>query len=178
MSVIQTIIVFFSVLFAPAQMPVVERPVVNIPRADRQENWDSGSCVHATMVSLFRWQGRYKLANYWRRNYSGGEWVEDMAAKLDKAGVRYAYTSGKRDVGFLEWACQTRRGCGVAIHNGAHMVALVHISQEWVGLLDNNDVSRIKWIPRQTFLSDWIASGSWAVTVVYTPAAPLPGVGP
>lgn len=153
-----------------------ERPTVNIPRADRQQNWignGEGSCVHATFVSLLRWQGRFKTADYWRRTYSGGERLDQFVAKLDQEGIRYAYETGG-DVQFLEWACRTRRGCGITVSGGAHMVALVHLDAEWAAILDNNDVSTFRWVPRETLIAEWKASYGWAVTPVYSPAAPLP----
>ena len=77
-----------------------ERPVVNVPVALRQSNWlgsnREGSCVHASMISLFRWQGRYRTADYWRKTYGNGEWPEDMAAKFDREGIRYAYVEKDR----------------------------------------------------------------------------------
>lgn len=156
---------------------VQERPVVNIPLVLRQENWvgnqREGSCVHATMISLMRWQGRFNLANYWRKTYGNGEWPDDLAAKFDREKVRYAYTENG-DVKFLEWACRTRRGCGITVMGGAHMVALVHLDSKWACLLDNNNVSKYKWVPREMLIAEWKASYGWAVTPIYTPAAPLP----
>ena len=155
-----------------------ELPTVNLEEVFRQSNWKgsngSWSCVHATMISLFRWQGHEDLATMWRKTYGNGEWAPSLAAKFDKEGVRYAYTRGKRDVNFLEWACNTRRGCGVAVHGGAHMVMLVHLDEKRAGILDNNNVGIIKWVPRQTFLSEWYNSKSWAVTPVYAPPPPRP----
>jgi hypothetical protein len=155
-----------------------ERPTVNLERAFRQSNWkgsqNEGSCVHASMISLFRWQGREDLATKWRATYENGEWYDELAAKFDKEGIRYAYTFGKKDVKFLEWACNTRRGCGVTVRGGAHMVTLVYLDNKQAGILDNNSVDKIKWMPRQTFLSEWYNSRSWAVTPVYTPPPPLP----
>lgn len=168
-----------------------ERPTVNLEQFFRESNWigseKEGSCVHATMVMLFRWQGREDLATKWRESYGNGEWASQLAERFDKEGVRYAYTRNENDVTFLEWACQTRRGCGVAVHGsptkknpngkpGAHMVMLVHLDSEWAGILDNNFTKEIKWIPRQTFLSEWRSSYSWAVTPVYTPPPPLPSL--
>ena len=154
-----------------------ERPAVNVPLALRQSNWlgskREGSCVHASMISLLRWQGRYRTAEYWRRTYGNGEWPEDMAAKFDREGVRYAYVENG-DVRFLEWACRTRRGCGITVMGGAHMVALVHLDEKWAALLDNNNVSKFTWVPRETLIAEWKASYGWAVTPIYTPAAPLP----
>ncbi len=155
----------------------IEYPTVNLPVSLRQTNWlgskDEGSCVHATMISLLRWQGRSATADYWRRNYGNGEWPEDLAAKFDQEGVRYAYTTDG-DVKFLEWACSTRRGCGVTVMGGKHMVALVHFDEKWAGILDNNDTDKITWVPRDTFVAEWQNSNGWAVTPVYNPAPPLP----
>ena len=170
-----------SIFVQPVQpaRPVVnkERPIVNIPMALRQENWvgnqREGSCVHASMISLLRWQGRYNKANKWRQMYANGEWPKGLASKFDREGVRYAYTD-KGDVKFIEWACRTRRGCGITIMGGAHMVSLVHLDANWACLLDNNDVSRYRWVPRAMLIAEWKASHGWAVTPVYTPAAPLP----
>lgn len=162
-----------------------ERPTINLEQFFRESNWigseGEGSCVHATMVMLFRWQGREDLATKWRESYANGEWASRLAEKFDKEGVRYAYTRNENDVSFLAWACQTRRGCGVAVTGkdgkpGSHMVMLVHLDSEWAGILDNNFTEEIKWIPRQTFLSEWRGSYSWAVTPVYTPPPPLPSL--
>jgi len=154
-----------------------ERPTVNIPLALRQSNWrgsrGEGSCVHATMISLFRWQGRVNTANHWRRTYGNGEWPDDMAAKFDREGIRYAYVTNG-DVRFLEWSCRTRRGCGITVMGGAHMVALVHLDDKWAAILDNNNVSKFAWVPRETLIAEWKASYGWAVAPVYTPVAPLP----
>jgi hypothetical protein len=92
---------------------ITERPIVNLPVDCRQGNWTSdgsGSCVHATMISLFRWQGRFRTAEHWRGTYGSGEGPGGLAAKFDREGVRYAYVTDG-DERFLEWACRTRRGC-------------------------------------------------------------------
>ena len=54
------------------------------------------------------------------------------------------------------------------------MVALVGLDATSAYLLDNNDVSKFIVVPRERLLADWRASTGWAVTPVYTPAAPLP----
>ncbi len=176
---------FILLLCLGCDAPTIKKeyPTVNLPVALRQENWrgnkKEGSCVHATMVSLFRWQGRFAMANHWRATYGNGEVADDtwdardnLVQKMEREGVRYAYTTAG-DVAFLEWACSTRRGCGVTVMGGKHMVALVHFDAEWAGILDNNDVERITWIPRETFVAEWQNSNGWAVTPVYTPAPPL-----
>lgn len=161
-----------------------EYPTVNLPVLLRQKNWlgskQEGSCVYATFISLLRWQGRYATANYFRTHYGNGEYADKtwnpegggLAEKLEKEGIRFAYVTDG-DVAFLEWACTTRRGCGVTVMGGRHMVALVHFDSEWAGILDNNDTERIHWVPREQFLAEWQNSNGWAVTPVYTPAPPL-----
>jgi len=155
----------------------VERPVVNLPLELRQSNWvgrqSEGSCVHATMISLMRWQGRNALAAKWRKMYDSGETPAGLSGKFDREGVRYAYTTSG-DVKFLEWACRTRRGCGITVMGGVHMVALVHLDDKWACLLNNNEVSKYKWVPRAALIAEWKASDGWAVTPLYAPAAPLP----
>lgn len=161
----------------PASPIVAERPTVNVPYALRQENWigrqREGSCTWATTISLLRWQGRYAKADWVRKNRGDGEWPEHMAKGLDSANIRYAYTT-KGDVEFLEWACKTRRGCGVTVKGGAHMVALVHLDSQWAAILDNNDIEQFIWVPRQALIAEWKASHGWAVAPIYTPTPPLP----
>lgn len=167
--------VFNQGLFTPAV--VKERPIVNPPVKDRQKNWlgnkREGSCVWASTITLLRWQGRYATAEKIRKKYGNGEWPEDWMAKMEKEGLRYSsITNG--DVSFLETACRTRRGAAVTIMGGAHMVNLVHLDDKWACLIDNNDPGNYKWVPRASFIAEWQASYGWALTVVYTPAAPLP----
>ena len=154
-----------------------ERPTVNLPLALRQSNWEgprgSYSCTWASMISLLRWQGHYRMADWMRQNYGSGEWPDDMAMKLDGAKVRYAYVTNG-DVKFLEWSCRTRRGCGITVAGGAHMVCLVHLDAKWAALLDNNSVTKFIWVPRETLIAEWKASLGWAISPVYSPAAPLP----
>ena len=156
---------------------IVERPVVNIPSDLRQENWlgnlGEGSCTWASTISLLRWQGRYNTADWVRKNRGNGEWPEHMATALDDAGIRYAYTI-RGDVEFLEWACRTRRGCGITVNGGSHMVTLVHLDSEWAAILDNNSIEKFIWVPRESLISEWQSSYGWAVAVLYTPPAPLP----
>lgn len=162
-----------------AQQPLVvqERPVVNIPLGLRQENWlgkqGEGSCVWASTVSLLRWQGRYNAADWVRENCGDGQSVGSHVYQMEKIGLRYAFiTNG--NVKFLEWCCRTRRGAGVVVMGGVHMVNLVHLDSQWACILDNNNVSRYYWVPREKFLSEWRTSGGLAFTVVYSPAAPMP----
>lgn len=166
-----------AVLCVAAVCQAGERPVVNVPPAMRQANWlgrfGQGSCVHAANISLFRWDGREATAAMWIGKYGDGEMPSSFAAKLEAEGIRYAYVTNG-DVSFLEWACRTRRGCGITVRGGVHMVALVHLDSQWAAILDNNSVGEFIWVPRKALIAEWKASYGWAVTPVYTPAAPLP----
>jgi hypothetical protein len=161
----------------PRLTPKRERPTVNVPLVLRQQNWrghqGEGSCTWASVISLLRWQGQYQTADWIRKNYSDGAWPDSLAIKLNRRGVRFAYVTNG-DVNFLEWACRTRRGCGITVLGGAHMVALVHLDDKWAAILDNNNVEQFIWVPRETLIAEWRASDGWAVTPVYDPAAPLP----
>ncbi len=157
----------------------VERPTVNLEEIFREANWlgpqGEGSCVHATIIMLLRWQGQFEMADYWRDNHADGEYASEFASKMDRASVRYAYTSREENVEFLEWACKTRRGCGVAVRNRAHMVLLVAMDDENVCILDNNAPENFKWIPREEFMTDWLSSGSWAISpIMGSPPPPIP----
>jgi hypothetical protein len=167
-----------NAIFSPRRKPVIERPTVNVPYKLRQGNWlggrqRDGSCVHATMISLLQWQGRSDLASYWKRAHGGGEYPDSFRAKLEGADVDYVWCE-KGDERFLEWAIQTRRGAGIRINEGRHMVALVDLTPKYAAILDNNDVSKFKWIDRAALVQNWMACGSWAFSPAYSPAAPLP----
>jgi len=171
-------------LFIRGGKAIVERPVVNIPPKLRQGNWlrrgtrADGSCCHASLISLLRWQGQHTLADRWRRTHSGGEFTWTMQEALDEAGIPYAWcTNG--DERFLEWSIRTRRGACIQYMDSPsstcyHMVNVVDLTDNWVCLLDNNDPRRFKWMKRDQFMRNWKQSKGWAFTPVYSPAAPLP----
>lgn len=165
-----------------------EVPTVNVPRKLRQGNWlrrgteADGSCCHASLISLLQWQGQARLADRWRRQHSGGEYTFTMARAMDEAGIPYAWCENG-DERFLEWAIATRRGACIQYKDSPrskcyHMVNVVHLTDKWVGLLDNNDVRRYKWVDRASFMRNWKSSDGWAFTPVFSPAAPLPPTSP
>lgn len=162
-------------LMATSIQPV-ESPVFNLPLKLRQENWlgpnRSGSCVHASFVMLLRWQGQYEWANYWKQKYADGEYYDRFCERLDDNKITYSSINGTYDPAFLQWAIDTRRGCMVTCMNGRHMVVLAHMDATRIGILDNNDIGKIHWYPREQFLQEWRNSGCWALTPVYAPAPP------
>lgn len=151
---------------------VPEVPVVNVPVGDRCQNYAGGSCVHASTVMMLRWQERYSIADDWRKKYSGGEYMKDYIDKLSDNKLAYAYTTSG-DMGFIEWCIRTRRGANIVWMGGRHMLCLVDLLPDKAGVLDNNQTDEIKWIDRKRFESEWLESGGFALTLLYSPAAPL-----
>lgn len=168
-------LIFSITLFSTFSL-FAETPRINLPPRLRQDNWvgnrGQGSCVHASMISLFNWQHQYSLAKYWKSNYENGETWNGLTSKLEQNHVKWAGTYDNNDVKFLEWAIRTRRGCMVTQDNASHMVVLVHLDKNWAGILDNNDTGRTRWIPRDRFLDTWYQSNSWALTPMYSPPPP------
>lgn len=152
---------------------------IDLPRGWREANWTGrlgqGSCVHASLVHLFHWQGRHDLAARWRTRYAGGETPEGLTHKLNRAQIPFAETR-TGDAAFLEWAVRTRRGAAVVVQNGAHMVTLVGLDEREAHLLDSNATGNIQIVPRESFLAHWRQSGGWAVTPLGTPPPPDPWI--
>jgi hypothetical protein len=165
----------------PAAVPVSysESVVLDLPPELRQKNWGGGSCVHASNVTLLRWQGQHELADWWRREYSGGEYADRLTKRLESAGLRYAYTR-EGDAAFLEWCCRTRRGAGV-FYKPAHSINLVGLDDQYAYLLDNNAThyperhGHYERVRRDVFLGNWRSRyGGFAWTLVYNPPPPIP----
>jgi hypothetical protein len=163
------------------QPPAAEVPTVNLPSSLRQKNWVSrtngqGSCVHASSVAHFNWQGRYKVADGWKRRYSGGETAYSILNKWIDNRIPFTYTDAG-DPAFLQWATETRRGaiiwyypshcvtfCGFAVVDG----------RDYAYILDNNRINRFIAIDKSEFIRNWRGFGGFAATAVFTPAGPLP----
>lgn len=143
-----------------------ERELAEIPYEWRQENWGTGSCVHATSITLLNWQGEYEAAAEWKRLYSGGEATAQSphTNKMDHLGLKYVVTNDG-DEDFIQWALESRRGCGVACPRG-HCVAWVglteHDGQRWITVLDNNHVDTPHEEEYSTLLRKWQNHGGHA----------------
>jgi hypothetical protein len=149
-----------------------EDPCVDLPQTMRTKNYSGGSCVHASTINLLIWQGLPELAQWWRDNHGGGEYSDRLNAKMDKAGLKFAYTT-RGDMGFLEWTIRTRRGAGIG-YFPRHAINLVDLTETEATLLDNNRTGVYIKVPRAEFERKWRGWGGWAWTVVYQPPPPLP----
>lgn len=160
-----------------AAAPAAESPVVNLARAFREWNWGGGSCVHASGVMDFRWVNLLKLADWWRKNYSGGESYNGFTAKLKKAKIPF-YSTADGEVDVLDRCTAERRGA-VIFYYPAHSILFCGFSpdNQYAYVLDNNRIEEFIKIPRATFIKNWRGYGGVAIvpTAGY-PRPPLPWV--
>lgn len=153
--------------------PGSEAPVVDLPEVMRQKNYLGGSCVHASTITLLRWNGRYEDADWWRANHGHGEYAQRLNAKMEARGLKYAYTTSG-DERFLLWCIRTRRGAGIG-YKPNHAINLVGLTASHAILLDNNRTGVYEKVPRREFFRRWKQNyGGWAWTLVYQPPPPKP----
>lgn len=169
---------------AAVMPPPAEIPVANLPPSLRQTNWShpgngEGSCVHASSMSHFRWQGKFELAEQWRRRYAGGETAYSILNKWVANRIPFTFTE-EGDPSFLEWATQTRRGA-IIWYYPSHCVTFVgfakleeHGGQEFAFIIDNNRTGQFIAIEKWAFIRAWRGYGGFAATALFTPAGPLP----
>ncbi len=138
--------------------------VMDLAPSQRQRNWmggTGGSCVHASTISLLRWQGLDDVADEWRKRYGGGESAGPHCQKLTSMGLKYVVTTDS-DWSLIEWACATRRGCGVGL-NSAHCVDVVGLEGDTVLIMDNNHPQTFDRWSRAKFKQAW---DGWAFAIV------------
>ena len=151
---------------------------MDLPLSMRTENYSGGSCVHASNVSLLRWQGQDEMADWWRKTYGGGEYDTRLVSRMEAAGLRYAYTK-TTDMHFLRWCVRTRRGAGI-FYKPRHSINVVGMDEKYVYLLDNNYVDypeqygHYERVAIGEFEQRWNGYGGFAWTLVYQPPPPLP----
>lgn len=155
--------------------PVVIESLADVPPQLRQPNYSpygQGSCVHASTITILRWQGQYELAAWWKANYHSGEYADRLIARLDAAGLKYAYEDDG-DIRFLEWCARNRIVAGI-FYFPRHAVNLVDLNETHAVLLDNNRTDRYIHIPREEFIREWRRYGGFAWTLVYNTPPPYP----
>jgi hypothetical protein len=158
----------------PPECPWKRVPPMDLPREFRCANYAGGSCMHASLISVLRWQGLDSIADYWRHNYYGGAAVTDLARIGERLGLDYAFTM-QGDVSFLEWASRTRRGA--AIHyKPNHACTFCGFVGDQAVVLDNNSPRRLEYIDRDQFIRSWKYYGGMALTPVYRPPPARPWI--
>lgn len=159
--------------------PAPERPVVNPHVSYRQSNWlgpkGQGSCVHASLTNMLRWQNQFEFATYWRAKYLGdGEYDTELRQRLDDEGVSYAYTN-KADLKLLDFAHATRRGALLwwKPNHCCTFCGWVSKDDKIFGvILDNNHVQQYELVEREQLHRLWAGYGGFALTTLFDPPSP------
>jgi len=152
--------------------PYSNLPPVDLPVDLRQPNYRGGSCNHASMISVLRWQGRHKTADWWRQHYAGGASVHRLAGICNKIGIDYVMTY-EGDEKVLEWASETRRGAAIHYFSN-HAVTFAGYTGPNAILIDNNHPKDLIRIPKATFIRRWHYYGGCALVPVFSPSPPRP----
>lgn len=149
----------------------------------------AGLCVFTSIEHSGRWQNVEKLTGFQNqmKKELGGGWPEKVDKMLGKYAPNTAYLqySGD-DPSLLKLAIKTgRMPCvtyGYSPRYGgsgriAHMVNLVHLTDKWAAVLDNNFVgeNNYEWMAPAEFTRRWkLGGGGWAVFLLAPPPPPPP----
>lgn len=167
------------IMYRSIEAPKPEAPSVNVPFSARQKNWESkdreGSCVHASLSSMLHWQNQFALAAWWRSQYSGGEWSDQLRRRLEAAKIPFAYTE-KANMQLLDDAHRTRRGA-LLWWKPNHCCTFVGWSKGqdgkvYAAILDNNATQRFEYIERSQFHKAWAGFGGFALMTLFDPPSP------
>lgn len=156
----------------------------------------AGLCVWCSITHTAIWQHIWELMGTFQymQSQRGGGWPERVDSVVPllakKAGVPtppYIQVQSRNDYEILKLACKTGRMPCITYsysptgrYGGAkiaHMVSLVHATDKWVGILDNNFPGTIEWMDPQTFMNVHTNRGrenGWAVVFLADPPPPPP----
>jgi hypothetical protein len=153
----------------------------------------AGLCVFASLKHSSIWQHVWQtqMIFEWMFKYPGGGYP----AKVDKVIAQICKEKGQpvppyfqiesRDLTILKLACKTGRMPGITYNFSptgryggshiSHMVSLVHASDKWFVIIDNNYPGSIEWMDPETFLRVYAGSGNgWAVVFLNDAPPPPP----
>ena len=169
----------------------VEALVCDLPALEHLKNTGgsdgAGLCVFTSVEHCARWQNEESLRGFQQkmRKEPGGGYPE----KLDRMMARYCpntaylqYTGA--DSSLLKLALHTGRMPAVTYgfsprygNRIAHMVNLVHFSDRWACILDNNfpGEDKYEWMKPAEFERRWtLGNGGWAVFLLNPPPPHIP----
>ncbi len=151
-----------------------------------------GLCVFTSIDHAARWCNESALIGFrdFMKKHPGGGWPEKvddciprMAASKGLPPPSYVQHTGG-DAEFLRLAlktgryvCVTYNGRDNTFYRGtiAHMVNLVHLSEKWAVIHDNNFPGQWLWMSPSDFLERWRGSGGgWAVVLLKAGPPPIP----
>lgn len=153
----------------------------------------AGLCVFASLKHSSIWQHVYEtqMIFEWMFTKPGGGYpskvdkVISSICKEKSVPVPPYIQVESRDLEILKIACKSGRMPGVTYYYSptkryggqkiSHMVSLVHASDKWFGILDNNYPGSIEWMDPQTFLSVYSGGkNGWAVVFLNDGPPPPP----
>lgn len=168
-----------------------EQLQIDLPNAEHLHNKNgtngAGLCVFTSLEHAGRWQNAQALLGLRDKmtREQGGGWPERVDAILKKHanGIKYLQYSGG-DPAVLKLALKTgRMPCvtyGYSPRYGGpinHMVNLVHLSDKWACVLDNNfpGENNYEWMSPEEFIRRWkLGGGGWAIVLLAAPPPPIP----
>jgi hypothetical protein len=150
----------------------------------------AGLCVFTSIEHCGRYQNEASLSGFQKSmtHETGGGYPDKVDAMLKRYAphVLYVQYTGK-DTSLLKLALKTSRMVGVTYgysprYGGpiAHMVNLVHLSDHWACILDNNfpGENSYEWMSPDEFIKRWTAGSpdrsGWAVILLNPPPPPPP----
>jgi hypothetical protein len=172
-----------------------ETITVDLPSSQHKANIavrGLGCCVFRSIDHAARYQNVDALINFpeWMRDHrpqiEGGGWPEKVRKLIPQIArerglpePEYIQHTG-RDLEFCRLALKTRRyvcvtydGRDGVFYRGkiSHMVNLVHCSEKWAVILDNNNPGKYLWMTPAEFRERW---SGWAVVLLPAPPPPVP----
>lgn len=173
-----------------------EEITVDLPISRHVRNTSSrglGNCVFTSIGMAADYQNVHALKNFaqWviSKGIPGGSYpdktdrlIAQMCADRNLPIPEYIQHTGG-DLEFLKLALNTGRYVSVTyngrddFYNGsiAHMVNLVHLSEKYAVIQDNNRPGVWTWMSVDEFVSRWRgSSGGWAVVLLGSPPPPVP----
>lgn len=156
----------------------------DIPLALRQNNWvdrnNSGSCVIASSIPVLRWHSQDAVADYFRKNYAGGQTASSIKAIWTRHKIPFEVEEDGRPE-FLQWCSDTRRPAIIWFYT-SHCVTFIGFGtwkgEEVAWLLDNNRIQSYIPVERNSFIRAWrVQFGGFAMATTLMPCPPLPRQG-
>ncbi|MSR31568.1 MAG: hypothetical protein EXR99_08695 [Gemmataceae bacterium] len=150
-------------------------------------NDGAGLCVFTSVDHAARWQNEERAIGFQQRMRAepGGGYPEKLERMMERhcSGAPFLQYTGN-DPALLRLGLRTGRMPAVTYgfsprYGGrvAHMVNLVHLSDRWACVLDNNypGEDQYEWMTPPEFLKRWtMGGGGWAVFLLAPPPPPIP----
>ena len=127
----------------------------------------SGSCLHAAVEDLLRWDGLDQKADYWRSHFGGAANLVTVVRIADGLGLRHSETSGG-DEEFLDYCTANQLGAAIyweVDEPGDHAIVFCGFDGPDAVLLGTNRPVTSR-MPRTEFLARWRNCGGCAFTIL------------